>query len=205
MKQLFTIFTIIILLFITQAGFCQLTGSVHDFSGSTWNTSSEMCIVCHTPHNSNTSVADAPLWNHSLTTQTFQLYTSATLDATNGQPDGSSKLCLSCHDGVTAVDNYGTTTTGVSMISGSANLGTDLKNDHPISFTYDVTLATADGDLKNPTSDVSGLGSTIDADMLFNGKMQCASCHDVHNGAGVTSLLLKSNAGSALCITCHSK
>lgn len=190
---------------VSQLCFAQLSGSVHDFSGSAWNTSGEMCIVCHTPHNADASVADAPLWNHSSTTELFQLYTSATLQAVPGQPDGSSKLCLSCHDGVTAVDNFGGTTTGTQVLSGSTNIGTDLSNDHPISFTYDATLASADGALKDPSTDVSGLGSTIDADMLFSGKMQCASCHDVHNGAGVAHLLLKSNAGSALCLTCHVK
>jgi len=188
-----------------QNAFSQLSGSVHDFSGSSWNTSGEMCIICHTPHNADATVADAPLWNHSSTTEIFQLYASATLQATTGQPDGSSKLCLSCHDGVTAVDNFGGTTTGTEVLTGSTNIGTDLSDDHPISFTYDATLASADGSLKDPSTEVSGLGSTVDADMLFSGKIQCASCHDVHNGAGVTHLLLKSNAGSALCLTCHLK
>jgi len=32
----------------------------------------------------------------------------------------------------------------------TANLGTDLSNDHPLGFTYDAQLATDDGELKNP-------------------------------------------------------
>jgi predicted CXXCH cytochrome family protein len=122
-----------------------------------------------------------------------------------GQPDASSKLCLSCHDGTVALENFGGTTTGTHFISGAALLGTDLRNDHPVSFTYDAALASADGGLKNPTTTPSGMGGTITANMLFSGKMQCASCHDVHNSGGQPDLLVKSNNASALCLTCHSK
>ncbi|MFC2123349.1 cytochrome c3 family protein [Bacteroidota bacterium] len=183
-----------------------ILGSAHDFSGDTWNTTTEICIVCHTPHNADGSITDAPLWNHQITGQpSFTLYASSTLDATMGQPDASSKLCLSCHDGLTAVDNFGGTTTGTQFITGTADIGTDLSDDHPVSFTYDAALATADGDLNDPTVATSGMGSTINADMLFSGKMQCASCHDVHNGSGEVSMLIKSNSASGLCLTCHTK
>ena len=187
------------------SGNAQIAGSAHDFSSESWNSSGEICIVCHTPHGADTTVTDAPLWNHEVTSATFTLYSSSTLDATMGQPDGSSKLCLSCHDGTVAVDNFGGNTSGTEFATGDALIGTDLSNDHPVSFTYDATLATTDGGLHDPTSTDSGLGSTIDADMLFNHKLQCASCHDVHNGAGVNKLLVKSNSGSALCLTCHDK
>lgn len=185
-----------------------IVGSAHDFSAQSWNTSGEICVVCHTPHNADITVANAPLWNHSLTTQTFQIYSSSvspTFTGTTGQPDASSKLCLSCHDGSVALENFGGVGGGTHFISGGANLGTDLRNDHPISFTYDATLATTDGGLFNPATALSGLGSTIASDLLFAGKMQCASCHDVHNSAGIAHLLVKSNAGSALCLTCHNK
>ncbi len=182
-----------------------IKGSAHDFSGSTWNPTSEICVVCHTPHHSDTSVGDAPLWNHQVTSATFQVYSSSTLNATVGQPSGVSKLCLSCHDGTVALDNFGGRTNGQTHISGDALIGTDLRNDHPVSFTYDAALATADGALYDPTNSNSGLGGTIDADLLFNHKLECASCHNVHNESGVADLLVKSNAQSALCLTCHIK
>lgn len=185
--------------------FGQITGSAHDFSSATWNTGDQICIVCHTPHNAITS-PDAPLWNHELTATTFTLYTSPTLDAADlGQPAGASLLCLSCHDGTIALENFGGTTGGTHFISGDALIGTDLSNDHPISFTYDAALATADGGLFDPATVNSGLGGTIAEDMLFAGQMQCASCHDVHNSAGIAHLLRMSNAASALCLTCHDK
>ncbi|NOZ04723.1 MAG: cytochrome c3 family protein, partial [FCB group bacterium] len=80
-----------------------------------------------------------------------------------------------------------------------------LSNDHPVSFTYDASLATTDGDLYNPTTTNSGLGGKISDDMLVGGKVECSSCHDVHNGSGVATLLVKNNGGSALCLTCHAK
>ncbi len=204
MRTLTAIITSLTLIGIVSAQ--TIVGSDHDFSGKNWNTTGEICVVCHTPHNADTGVNGAPLWNHEVTTATFTVYTSSTFDAASGQPDGASKLCLSCHDGTVAMDNFGGKTNGTNFVGGNKNFGTDLSNDHPISFTYDATLATADGELKDPSS-TSGLGGTIAEDLLIGGKMECASCHDVHNTVAVngTKLLVKSNSGSALCLTCHSK
>ena len=182
-----------------------ITGSAHDFSGKTWNPSGEICRVCHTPHNADTSVTGAPLWNHEVTTSTFTLYSSSTLDAAMAQPGGPSKLCLSCHDGTVAIDNFGGKTNGTNFVTGYDLLGVNLSNDHPISFIYNATLATADGDLYDPTTQNSGLGGTIDADMLIDNKLECSSCHDVHNGSGLSDLLVKANGSSSLCLTCHNK
>ncbi len=200
------VLTLSLAVFMSTVSFGQnIAGSDHDFSTETWNPGGEICQVCHTPHGAVTGLT-APLWNHEVTTATFDLYTnvvSPSFDATASQPDGSSKLCLSCHDGTVAMDNFGGQTGGTEFMSGSELLGTDLSNEHPVSFTYDAALATLDGGLFDPTSASSGLGSTIDADLLLGNKVQCSSCHDVHNGSGVGNLLVKSNAGSALCLTCH--
>ena len=206
MKQLILSFC---LLAIVQFAIGQtIVGTKHDFSTASWNTSGEICKVCHTPHGA-ASVANAPLWNHALSTATYTVYSSPTLNAgtpagTLGQPSASSKLCLSCHDNTVAVG--GTSFIGtIGSPAGYANLGTDLSNDHPVSFTYDAALVSLDPGLKPVTSPGVGTG-TIASSMLFAGKMECASCHDVHNGAGITNgLLVKSNASSALCLTCHNK
>ncbi len=183
----------------------RITGSAHDFSGESWNPTGEICTPCHTPHHSDLTVTDAPLWNHTVTQATFQIYQSSTFDATDiSQPSGRSKLCLSCHDGTIAVDSYGGRI-GTRFVQVINTLGTDLRNDHPISFTYDDSLAALDGELYSPSSRSSGLGGTIQTDMLFNNKLECASCHDAHNTAGIDKLLIKSNTGSALCLTCHDK
>jgi len=199
----FNVLLVSIFVFATTLSFGQIAGTAHDFSGQAWNSTGEICIVCHTPHNAS-GVAGAPLWNHSTTSTVFTLYTSGTMDAVAGQPSASSLLCLSCHDGTVALENFSGTTTGTNMIAGPFLVGTNLSNDHPISITYDAALATADGGLFNPTTTNSGMGSTITNDMLISNQLQCASCHDVH-GTAYTSLLRVSNAGSALCLTCHNK
>ncbi|MFQ5720982.1 MAG: cytochrome c3 family protein [Candidatus Aminicenantales bacterium] len=180
-----------------------ITNTDHDFSGKGWNTSGEICIVCHTPHNADTSVSAAPLWNHTLSTETYTVYSSSTLDATVGQPGDISKLCLSCHDGTVAVDSFGGST-GTTYVTGSALVGTNLSDDHPVGFTYDTTLANTDGGLQDPATTSSGLGGTITNDMLFSGQLECASCHDPHDNTN-DPFLVKSNDGSALCLTCHDK
>lgn len=187
--------------------FAEITGSDHDFSGETWNSGGEICIVCHTPHNAGNTLA--PLWNHAVTSATFTTYSSPSLDATVGNPSASSKACLSCHDGTVAIDSFGGAT-GTNFVSGADLLGTDLANDHPVSFTYNAQLATDDGSLFDPTTTtVTALGRTIDEGMLIGSKVECGSCHDVHANKGDSatagSLLLVDNAASALCLTCHDK
>ena len=192
---------------VMVAGFAgaQILGSEHDFSSQGWGTN-EICQPCHTPHNASIALP-VVLWNHEVTAATYTLYTSGTMNATTGQPDGVSRACLSCHDGTVALDSFGGST-GQNFIGGDADFGTDLSNDHPVSFAYTDALAGIDGGLYPPTTESSGLGGTIAADMLFgdgSDQVECASCHDVHNAANLPSLLLKTNAGSALCLTCHAK
>lgn len=198
-----------------------IVGSAHDFSitgpGTYGNWSGDrICIACHTPHNADTTVTDAPLWNHEVTTATYTLYCgTGTLDATDlGQPGGSSKLCLSCHDGTVALDSFGGSI-GTTYLPGTADsmLDIGLEDDHPISFTYDTTLVITDGNLETPTESSPGSGkyevigvtnATGFSLPLFNSKLQCATCHSPHDSA-YTPFLRGSNAGSALCLTCHLK
>lgn len=196
------------------AGIGSIVASKHDFSSTGPNatykgTGNQVCVYCHAPHNTS---GTTPLWNHAITAATFTLYTSPSLTATVGQPGSVSKLCLSCHDGTVAVDSFGGAT-GTKLVTGSPLLGTDLSNDHPIGFTYNAALATSDGGIKDPSSATVTVGAsaagTIDAKMLTAGKMECSSCHDVHNSTANTAVeakLLKiTTAGSALCLACHNK
>lgn len=192
------------------AGAGTIVGSAHDFAGSAWS-GGQICVACHAPHNTAV-IADAPLWNHTSSAATYTVYASSTMAAVVGQPGSTSKLCLSCHDGTVAVNSFGGTT-GNTMLTGSKNLGTVLSNDHPIGFTYDAALVTTDGAL-NPITNAVTIGSgtktkagTIASNMLYAGKMECASCHDVHNTFTATTgkLAKVSMASSALCTTCHAK
>ncbi len=179
----------------------KISGSAHDLSAQSYTT--EICNVCHTPHNADTTTAGlaAPLWDHAITsTATFTVYSSATLNASMGQPAGVSKLCLSCHDGSVALDAFAGSAGNVSnKMTGNAMVGTNLANDHPVSFTYNTALSSADGELFDPSS------KTAVADLLFSEKVECSSCHDVHNTANLPKLLAVNNTNSALCLTCHDK
>ena len=190
-----------------------ITGSAHDLSGKAY-TGGQICVTCHTPHGSDTTVSEAPLWNHDLTQKVFTVYSSPTLNASVGQPDGVSKLCLSCHDGTVAIDSFGKFPGNTDYLTGDKAVGADeLNNDHPISFAYDTALATADGALFDPSTTSTTIGSgsktktgTIADVMLSAGKVQCSSCHDVHNNFTAATRLLKvTDAGSAICLTCHDK
>ena len=189
-----------ILLMTATAG-AQITGTPHDLSGNGWGTD-QICIFCHTPHNAKTPQL-VPLWNHVSTTQTFTVYSSSTLNATPGQPAGVSKACLSCHDGATAIDSYGTRT-GTNMMTGTAALGTNLSDDHPVSFVYNAALVTADGGLNSPVSASCVDSSSPCTTPLYATYLECGSCHNVHNNT-ISPFLRKSNAASALCLTCHNK
>ena len=187
---------------VVQGG---IAGTAHDFSADGWS-GGELCAPCHTPHGADSAITDAPLWNHTVSAATYTIYTSTTLNATLGQPNGISKLCLSCHDGTVAVDSFGGATGSTFIVdTDSEYVGTDLSGSHPISFSFDTALATADGGLYDPSTQNSGLGGTISADLLFADQLECGSCHDVHAADGYSNLLRLDNAGSALCLTCHDK
>ena len=141
----------LILLFLTlriaSAGPQSVIGSAHDLSPGQGG---DACGFCHTPH--GTSV-NTPLWNQALSTTVYEIYQSSSLEAAVGQPTGSSKLCLSCHDGTVALPVAGMSSSRGAYISpGQANLGTDLSNDHPISFVYSDTLAAKDASIRPPSA-----------------------------------------------------
>jgi predicted CXXCH cytochrome family protein len=156
-----------------------------------------LCVFCHTPHNANPSGA---LWNRDLPPISYQLYTSSTLRAVLKQPNGSSRLCLSCHDGILALANLRKPPAGEALklgpMTGSNLLGTDLSDDHPISFVYDSNLAMQHPGLVDPGS--------LPGVIRLDGKkqLQCTSCHDPHEDRRAKFLRM-SNLNGALCISCH--
>ena len=183
-----------------------VVNSVHNLSASgpgsiRATTESEICIFCHTPHNTSPV---SPLWNRDDPGLSYTLYNSSTIQAAPGQPDGSSILCLSCHDGTIALGNVLSRTSDIDfsggvtvMPSGNTNLSKDLMDDHPVSFIYNSALASADGQLRDPSSILPPV-------RLEEQKMQCASCHDPHNNFN-TNFLHVSNQYSDLCYRCHDR
>ncbi len=224
---------------VTQAG---IIGSPHDFSGESWNNKASdqktVCSVCHTPHHADPTAG--PLWNHTMSGGGFTMYNNANSPGADlkavpdTSPAASSLACLSCHDGTVAVSAYGGSPnpSASGMITNSANIapGKDLSHTHPISFTYDATLLTLDKWLYNPdsttvTPPVSGGGAFVSGtDMSINGfllngnhRVECSSCHDVHNQEGSPFDIVNNpklvkivgvdaqDNGSLLCRACHNK
>ena len=173
-------------LLVGQPAVAQIVGSKHDLTSATgtggYKTSStaEVCVFCHTPHGSSTA---APLWNKGAPAGPFTPYSSATLDSTLLTVGSISVACLSCHDGVSGLDNLinapgsgGYTAGGASqaytwtvgtnvMAAGTiTNIGTDLSNDHPVGAAYCAGF-TAAGVCKDPDFKLTALnrnaGGTI--------------------------------------------
>ncbi len=206
MKTNYRYTTLILLVCLPIFSLSQIALTKHNLSAGSGNTikastENEVCIFCHTPHNSTTA---QPLWNRSAPTTTYTLYTSSTLNATLGQPDGTSAMCLSCHDGLVALGNVVSRSTPISfgasstIPAGNTNLSTNLSDDHPISFVYSSALAATAGQLKDPTA------ITHPVNLDKNNKMQCTSCHDAHDNSN-GKFLLRTTQGSALCFSCHDR
>ncbi len=183
-------------------------GAVQDVSNTLHNLSSsgpgsfksltvdEVCVFCHTPHNATPAV---PLWNHTMSAQTYVVYGSTTLKAVPGQPSGKSRFCLACHDGTVALGALGNLPPGQvndlkeDYLTGRASLGTDLADDHPISFHYDAGLQSANRQLANPTA----IDLPLEGDQL-----QCTTCHDPHE-RDIVPFLQKTTLYGEMCTTCH--
>jgi len=197
--------------------YCHMPHNANNVGAPLWNrTNSTTSFTMYSSKNSST----------------FQLANGDVNDTTRAVGPVS-LACLSCHDGQTAFNSLNqrpmfdsdrgvllssyTFTSGAAAVTnmgavaatnteGSPNLGTDLTNDHPISFTYNTALAQLKGStLRDPTSSVTAVGGTgalqiyragdpahggtdtIAAQMLFTkpgagaaDQLECASCHEPH-------------------------
>jgi hypothetical protein len=185
--------------------------SPHNISATTTiaGDNGEVCVYCHTPHAADTSFAGAPIWNKAAMTSTFTMYgTTVGGTATDASPASPSLACLSCHDGISAVDSilnapgsgmgslaagsdnivgilttpYGGNIGGVPGVVLAGTVG-NLANDHPVSITYDPTKASL-----RATADTIPVGTSGDA--------------WVTPGGGTTIAALLRN-GKVECSSCH--
>ncbi len=169
----------------------------------------EVCKFCHIPHN---AVAAEPLWGHVLSrVGTYSVpYVGRNARAPAPQPDGSSRLCLACHDGTIALEDV--TRLGPAgprrVGAGQSGLGTDLSGSHPVS------MVVPDGD----SGDVLGgrdmglrtlglIRADPDVRLDANGKIQCTSCHDPHADLyyrpGLVPHFWVKQTVTEVCLVCH--
>lgn len=194
----------------------------------------ETCVFCHTPHGANrnegynmdprngtTMTTGAMngkwLWNRAIPDKVWQVYDSTTYDATknanggpfgDGQPGLLSLMCLSCHDGVGAMNvmiNKANNSADVSHVDDDGNqfgdgyrqewLPLNIGDAHCPGNTSSDACTSGGDDLRNDHpigfiyDDVKtvdgGLKDITNADMLkrmtlTSGRMECQSCHDPH-------------------------
>lgn len=151
----------------------------------------EICVFCHTPHK---AAPQTTLWNRRNSSVIFGRYSSTTLvirrtsAAQFGEPNGSSRLCLSCHDGVTA----GGIPLGAILNGPPINMGTNDRitgnalftaskirsGHHPVSFLYDdAVLRAIQIDSLKRTQNYQ-MPRLVKLDPAS--RMQCTTCHDPH-------------------------
>lgn len=190
------------------------------------------CVYCHLPPEKAgadpSELGGIPGWNRfqPAVDTVYDLYDSRTLDNKVKTPSPISLLCLSCHDGTMAVDmtvfkpdtwdstedaslhlrlnggdslmNCGKCHNGIAAHSIEIkHIGTDLQNDHPISMEY-AGLNPKDPDFR-PVDHDYGFDNGV---KIYDNKVECATCHNVHNPD--VNLLLRTGA-ERLCETCHIK
>ncbi len=136
----------------------------------------EICVYCHTPHGAN-STAAAPLWNRTVTSREYTLYQDknagnepSALNATFTQPGPNSLTCLSCHDGVTAIDSI-------------INMPTQLSGEFRAGYSQGQETAVGNAFLDEWSGNALGTGGPGDfADGGHAGfrdsPTNCLACHD---------------------------
>ena len=200
-------------------------------SGMAFSDYGYSCVYCHVPPEeagaSPEQLGGIKDWNRFMPgTENYRLYSSSTIDNTTRTPSPISLLCLSCHDGTMSIDMVifkpvtfePTNDKAMHMRMNSEDniescgkchngqvahditvkvIGTDLMNDHPISMRY-AGLGFADPDFR-PTDSPAGFDNGV---KLYDGNVECATCHNVHNPKN--ELFLRAKA-EVLCFTCHVK
>ncbi|HWR82161.1 MAG TPA: cytochrome c3 family protein [Candidatus Deferrimicrobium sp.] len=170
-------------------------------------TESEVCTFCHSSHNTS---GEGPLWSHETTSPArFKTYDRTTMNSRAEQPNGATKLCLSCHDGTIAVGAIRGLNRPVPMrsvgsqgeipVSRPSHIGTDLSGTHPVSVKYQEATALADDHLRWPPFDPE---RKVGVDAA--GYVQCTSCHDPHDDSRSAKYpFWKKATFDEVCTVCH--
>ncbi|HOA72931.1 MAG TPA: cytochrome c3 family protein [Phycisphaerae bacterium] len=176
-------------------GFEGVIGGPHDFS----HFGGSACDACHVPHVQAIRPVATPTTQPATqpAVELFRIPGQAPVFVP-GQftPGPTSLLCLGCHDGTIGTSTLGSAHAMLAGVREGFGVPDELLwRDHPIGIPYPV-----DPNNYRPASFVEKQGIR-----LPQGRVECISCHDPHNQAGVRGMLWMPNRRSALCLTCHLK
>ena len=194
-------FAAISVLLLSVAAWSQDAGvglAKHDLNG-------QSCTACHVARSASppekppdNACNKAQLWDCDLLTRTFQTYDAPVPSSSPAAPvldetqvRMSSMLCASCHDGVSTLSMSGTPGFRARSSTSATN---GLQNEHPIDVPHDPAKDSSLAALAVVTHQVKLFGQT--------NKVQCATCHDVHDSSDA-KLLRAPNKNSSLCLACH--
>lgn len=178
-----------------------------------------VCVFCHAPHGAVTRRA---LWNRPLETgSVFRVFKSLGSVGGMRQPDGASKMCLSCHDGSISIGKLANRKKTLRIKGGSgfggvprksqAWLGSNLAGLHPVSVNYSDSVrhwaTMRSRRIIGVETRFTG-ASLVPRDLLDReGKVQCTSCHDPHEDkyyqSGVVPHFSRRPTVEEICVSCH--
>jgi len=173
---------------VAQAGVADGPHNMNNYPGIVID-QGQICVPCHAPHQA-ANYTYGPLWNHAMTKTSFDQ--GGRTDVLNHE----SLLCMSCHDGLTAVGNFGGITTDNHLLSGDLALWTSngLEDDHPMGVTYPTSGHGWWSQTDNPDE-----WAAVQKRLADDGTVQCSSCHTAHSAS------TRSVANSELCLLCHNR
>ncbi|HEY3243858.1 MAG TPA: cytochrome c3 family protein [Phycisphaerae bacterium] len=179
-------------LVLARRGAGDIRGSKHDFTRAEWNVTNAACLPCHVAHEYARPEPKVGLWERAAAPRVAELYAPV-----RSTPGPSSLRCLACHDANSAPDTFGDETGALGpQLPARARIAVNgrLSTDHPIGVRYPL------GDSQFQPVGAATANQRV---RLFDRRVECSSCHEVHNAFELPYMLVMPNTQSQMCLNCH--
>jgi predicted CxxxxCH...CXXCH cytochrome family protein len=191
---------------------CAMCHTEHGSTNSKLLIANTNYLVCRTCHDgapgTNIDVANMAIpgtsgnthaWDKAAVNGTYQTLTPLT-SPMSARLNGSNIVCNTCHDphnntNTKYLVNSNTNDEMCKDCHRTRNVGSyPAVGSHPVGVTY-----TAGGLYQSPAP----TWSSTQVGPLSNGKVECSSCHKMHNATTTDGNILRKTNNNALCKTCH--
>jgi len=150
------------------------------------------CVFCHAPRSHSLSLGS---WIEDQPENLLVYpYDRPSEQSPVGKPDGSSLMCLGCHDGTIALGDIVSRTESAEAARGDSR--TNFSDGHPVSLFYEP------GESDDGRALVSRDSLPEQVRLDERGKMQCTTCHDPHDDS-YGNFLVMEYSDQRLCVACH--